>query len=65
MTPRNFHVVDTSDARLMVAVTYTETLSNLYISEFESASEKYYFRLSLERLFVFLPNVTWLDSWIR
>ncbi|BET01296.1 Low-density lipoprotein receptor repeat class B [Nesidiocoris tenuis] len=64
MTPRNFHVVDTSDARLMVAVTYTETLSNLYISEFESASEKYYFRLSLERLFVFLPNVTWLDSWI-
>lgn len=61
---KSFHVTDTSDSRLMIAVSHTETLSNLYVSDVEANQEKYLFRLSLERLFCFFPNVMWVDSWL-
>ncbi|KAF6211596.1 hypothetical protein GE061_012109 [Apolygus lucorum] len=61
---KSFHVTDASESRLMVAVSHTETLSNLYISEIPKTQRKYLFRLSLERLFCFFPNIMWLDSWL-
>lgn len=59
-----FHVADATDKRLLVAVAHTATLSNLYVSEVTS-SDKYLFRLSLERLFCYLPGTTWKESWLR
>uniref|UniRef100_T1H8D0 Sortilin-related receptor n=1 Tax=Rhodnius prolixus TaxID=13249 RepID=T1H8D0_RHOPR len=58
-----FHVADATDKRLLVAVAHTATLSNLYVSEVTS-SDKYLFRLSLERLFCYLPGTTWKESWL-
>lgn len=59
----NFHVVDVSEVRIMVAVAHNETLSNLYISEVVPNSD-YMFRLSLERLFCYFPDKTWKSSWL-
>ncbi|KAK9512535.1 hypothetical protein O3M35_000936 [Rhynocoris fuscipes] len=58
-----FHVADAAETRLLIAVAHTDTLSNLYVSEV-SPSNKYLFRLSLERLFCYFPSTTWKNSWL-
>lgn len=61
---RDYHVADVSYDRIFVAVSHTETLVNLYISEMiDHHGAK--FILSLPNILTFFPNNTWKDSWLR
>ncbi|XP_016840986.1 sortilin-related receptor, L(DLR class) A repeats-containing-like isoform X2 [Nasonia vitripennis] len=60
---RDYHVADVSYDRIFVAVSHTETLVNLYISEIiDHRAAK--FILSLPNILTFFPNNTWKDSWL-
>ncbi|XP_066589021.1 sortilin-related receptor-like [Prorops nasuta] len=61
---RNYHIVDLSNKRVFVAVSHSDTIINLYVSETIN-SEKALFTLSLERIFTFFPNSTWTESWLN
>ncbi|KAJ9597637.1 hypothetical protein L9F63_011506, partial [Diploptera punctata] len=61
---RAYHVADVSDGQVMVVVSHTETLSNLYVSQYMD-STRIQFILSLERIFCYFPNSTWKDSWLN
>lgn len=62
---RAFHITDVADNRALVAVSHTDTLSHLYVSEnLGGIDGKVHFTLSLEAVLCFFPNTTWQDSWL-
>ena len=61
---RAYHVADVSDGQVMVVVSHTDTLANLYVSQLMD-STGIQFVLSLERIFCYFPNSTWKDSWLK
>jgi hypothetical protein len=61
---RAYHVVDVSDGQVMVVVNHTDMLTNLYVSQLTDSSG-IQFALSLERIFCYFPNSTWMGSWLR
>lgn len=60
-----FHVADVTGTRVMVAVSHTDKLSHLYVSEGIGSSESIRFILSLVGVFCYFPNGTWKTSWLR
>jgi hypothetical protein len=59
-----YHVADVSDGQVMVVVNHTEMRTNLYVSQLND-STGIHFALSLERIFCYFPNSTWMGTWIR
>ncbi|XP_039293247.1 sortilin-related receptor-like [Nilaparvata lugens] len=64
----NYQVVDVTDKRIMVAVSHTPTLANLYVAEWDSdkvaGDKSLRFRLSLERVFCYVHGHMWTDTWL-
>lgn len=60
-----YHIADVTNNRIMVAVSHTEKLSNLYVSEGIGNGQTIQFSLSLENVFCYFPNSTWRDSWLH
>ena len=61
---RDYHIADVSHNRVFIAISHSETLVNLYISEIID-NEQAKFVLSLEAILTFFPNSTWKDSWLK
>lgn len=61
---RAYHVADVSDGQVMVVVNHTDMLTNLYVSQLKDSSG-IQFALSLERIFCYFPNSTWMGTWLR
>ena len=59
-----YHVADVSDGEVMVVVNHTEMLTNLYVSQLKD-STGIHFSLSLEQIFCYFPNSTWMGMWLR
>ncbi|KAK6621398.1 hypothetical protein RUM43_011704 [Polyplax serrata] len=60
----DYHMLDVSEGQIFVAVSHTDTLSNLYTSQ--TMDEKnIFFALSLERILCFSPRATWKGSWLE
>jgi len=59
-----YHVADVSDGEVMVVVNHTEMRTNLYISQLKD-STGIHFSLSLEQIFCYFPNSTWMGTWLR
>ncbi|KAK4886327.1 hypothetical protein RN001_002598 [Aquatica leii] len=63
---RAYHIADVTGNRALIAVSHTDTLSHLYVSEnLGGKDEKVHFTLSLEAILCFFPNSTWQDSWLH
>ncbi|XP_046665505.1 sortilin-related receptor-like isoform X3 [Homalodisca vitripennis] len=60
-----YHIVDADSVRVMVAVSHSEYMANLYVSELISDSNDIKFSLSLERVFCYFQDKMWTDSWLR
>lgn len=60
-----YHIADVTGTRVMVAVSHTEKLSHLYVSEGLGTGNVVPFSLSLEAVFCYFPNSTWKDSWLH
>ncbi|XP_024940142.1 sortilin-related receptor isoform X2 [Cephus cinctus] len=60
---RDYHIADVSHNRVFIAVSHSETIVNLYVSE-TIDDKTATFTLSLERILTFFPNNTWKDSWL-
>lgn len=61
---RAFHIVDADAVRVFVAVSHTERMANLYVSELYSSSKVMRFGLSLERVLCYFHNKMWKESWL-
>ncbi|XP_046432202.1 sortilin-related receptor-like isoform X1 [Neodiprion fabricii] len=61
---KDYHIADVSNNRILVAVSHTEYIVNLYVSEIVDY-DSIVFTLSLERILTFFPNSTWKDSWLN
>ncbi|KAL0117855.1 hypothetical protein PUN28_008920 [Cardiocondyla obscurior] len=61
---KDYHIVDVSYNRVFIAVSHSDTMINLYVSEVID-HEKAIFTLSLESILTFFPNSTWKDSWLN
>uniref|UniRef100_A0A1Y1LMI9 Sortilin-related receptor n=1 Tax=Photinus pyralis TaxID=7054 RepID=A0A1Y1LMI9_PHOPY len=63
---RGYQVVDVTGSRALVAVSHTDTLSHLYVSEnLGGNDDKVHFTLSLEAVLAYFPNSSWHDSWLH
>ncbi|XP_025834721.1 sortilin-related receptor-like isoform X2 [Agrilus planipennis] len=63
---KNYYIADVSNNRTLVAVSHTNTLSHLYVSEELTGKDgKVRFTLSLEEILCYFPNDTWQDSWLH
>lgn len=61
---KDYHIVDVSSNRVFIAVSHSETMVNLYVSEVID-HERAIFTLSLDAILTFFPNSTWKDSWLK
>jgi hypothetical protein len=59
-----YHVADVSDGEVMVVVNHTAMRTNLYVSQLKD-STGIHFSLSLEQIFCYFPNSTWMGTWLR
>lgn len=59
-----YHIADVTANRIMVAVSHTDKISHLYISEGVGNGKTIYFSLSLENVFCYFPNSTWRETWL-
>jgi len=59
-----YHVADVSDGEVMVVVNHTAMHTNLYVSQLKD-STGIHFSLSLEQIFCYFPNSTWMGTWFR
>ncbi|KAF5282013.1 hypothetical protein FQA39_LY00537 [Lamprigera yunnana] len=63
---RAYHIADVTGSRALIAVSHTDTLSHLYVSESLGGKDnKVHFTLSLEAVLCYFPNSTWQDSWLH
>lgn len=63
---RSYHIADVSGNRALIAVSHTDFLSHLYVSENLGGNEgKVRFTLSLKSILCYFPNSTWHDSWLH
>lgn len=63
---KDYHIADITNNRIMVAVSHSETVCNLYVSDIiTEETQSIHFRLSLESIFCYFPNATWKSSLIR
>lgn len=60
-----YHIADITRNRIMVAVSHTDKISHLYVSEGIGNGKTVHFSLSLENVFCYFPNSTWRDSWLH
>lgn len=61
-----YYVVDVTNNRALIAVSHTDTVSHLYVSENLAGNNgKVMFTLSLESVFCYFPNTTWHQSWLQ
>lgn len=62
---KDYHIADITNNRIMVAVSHSETVCNLYVSDIiTEETQSIHFRLSLESIFCYFPNATWKSSLI-
>ncbi|XP_011882721.1 PREDICTED: sortilin-related receptor-like [Vollenhovia emeryi] len=61
---KDYNIVDVSFNRVFIAVSHSDTMINLYVSQVID-HEKAIFTLSLESILTFFPNSTWKDSWLN
>jgi hypothetical protein len=59
-----YHVADVSDGQVMVVVNHTAMRTNLYVSQLKDPTG-IHFALSLEQIFCYFPNSTWMGTWLR
>lgn len=58
--------MDVTGNRALVAVSHSNTSSNLYMSEnLGGNNDQVRFTLSLEDVLAFLPGTTWQDTWLQ
>lgn len=63
---KGFLIVDVSANRAVVAVSHSDTLSHLYVSDDLSGTNgQVHFTLSLESAFCYFPNITWHMSFLK
>lgn len=63
---RSYHIADVSNDRALIAVSHTNELSHLYVSEpLIGSNGRVHFTLSLESVLCYFPNSTWHDSWLH
>lgn len=60
-----YHIADVTGNRIMVAVSHTDKVSHLYVSEGTGNGKTIHFSLSLENVFCYFPNSTWRESWLH
>ncbi|GFG37795.1 hypothetical protein Cfor_11613, partial [Coptotermes formosanus] len=58
-----YHVADVSDGQVMVVVNHTAMRTNLYVSQLKDPTG-IHFALSLEQIFCYFPNSTWMGTWL-
>lgn len=61
---KGLHIVDVENRRIMISAVHSETLSHLYVSESDSKMSSIKFVPSLERVFTFIPQLSWPSSWL-
>ncbi|KAJ8922708.1 hypothetical protein NQ315_007743 [Exocentrus adspersus] len=63
---RSYYIVDVTGSRAFVAVSHSDVLSNLYVSENLGGNDgEVRFTLSLPNVFAYFPNTTWQDTWLH
>lgn len=63
---KNFFVADVSGNRAFVAVSHSESSSNLYVSDNLGGKDgKVRFIVSIENVFAFFANSTWQGTWLH
>ncbi|RZC34546.1 sortilin-related receptor-like [Asbolus verrucosus] len=63
---RSYFIVDVTSNRALVAVSHSDTVSHLYVSEnLDNTDGVIQFTLSLEDVLCYFPNSTWHDTWIH
>jgi hypothetical protein len=63
---KSFFVVDVTSNRALVAVSHSDTVSHLYVSEnLDTEENEVKFTLSLEDVLCYFPGSTWHDTWIH
>lgn len=63
---RSYYIADVTSNRALVAVSHTNTVSHLYVSEnLDGGQGAVQFTLSLEEVFCYFPNTTWHDTWLQ
>lgn len=63
---KNYFIVDVTSNRALIAVSHSDTISHLYVSEnLDSNYGTVKFTLSLEDVLCYFPNSTWHDTWIQ
>lgn len=48
----------------MISAVHTDTTSHLYVSESDANMTQMKFVPSLEKIFTYIPEVTWKSSWL-
>lgn len=63
---RSYFIADVSGDRALIAVSHTDFMSHLYVSEnLAGHGGKVRFTLSLKSILCYFPNSTWHDSWLQ
>lgn len=63
---KSYYIADVTGKRALVAVSHSDNLSHLYVSEdLDREGDKIRFTLSLESVLCYFPNTTWYDSWLQ
>lgn len=58
------HIADVEGKRIMLSAVHSHTLSHLYVSESDQSMESIKFVPSLEKVFTYIPELTWTSSWL-
>lgn len=58
------HIADVEGKRIMLSAAHSHTVSHLYVSELDQSMNSIKFVLSLEKIFTYIPELTWTASWL-
>lgn len=61
---KGLHIADVEGRRIMISAVHTDTTSHLYVSESDANMTQMKFVPSLEKIFTYIPEVTWKSSWL-
>lgn len=61
---KGLHIADVEGKRIMISAVHSPTVSNLYVSESDRAMTSIKFVQSLDKIFTYIPELTWTASWL-
>lgn len=61
---KGLHIADVEGKRIMISAVHSTTVSNLYVSESDRAMTSIKFVQSLDKIFTYIPELTWTASWL-